>query len=181
MNKWNSKSVKSLGKYKIFEIFKEIVENPRNKMEMDFYYLKLSNWTVVVPVTIDNKFVMVKQFRVGAKKFFYEFPGGLIDKGEEPVDAAKRELTEETGFFSENLKFLGEVYPLPAFQTSKCYIYLAENVKYIGGVSLDAGEDIETVILEKEEIENLLLNNQLDNAIMMLAYLKYKYFLCRNI
>jgi 8-oxo-dGTP pyrophosphatase MutT (NUDIX family) len=170
---WKSKSLKLLGKYKIFEIYEEIMINPRNGKSIDFYYLDLSDWTVVIPVTDKNEIVMIKQYRVGAKKYFYEFPGGLIDKGECPSDAAKRELKEETGYFSEKLTLLSEVYPLPAFQTSKCYIYLAENVEFTGEISLDAGEDIETLILPVDKVKKMLNENMLDNSIMMLAFLLY--------
>ncbi len=173
--KWQSKSLVSRGKYKIFEIFEEQLINPRNNKAIDFYYLKLSDWTVVVPVTKDNEFVMIKQYRVGAKKYFYEFPGGLIDKGEVPVEAAKRELLEETGYYSDTFELLTEVYPLPAFQTSRCYIYTAKNVEFKKEISLDEGEDIETLLLPLEKVKKMLSNNEIDNSIMTLSILLYLY------
>ena len=170
---WQSKNIKSLGKYKIFEIFEEKVINPRNNKELNFYYLNLADWTVIIPITQDNKVVMVKQYRVGAKKYFYEFPGGLIDKGETSLQAAKRELLEETGYYSDKLQLLTTVYPLPAFQTSKCYVYVAKEAKFIKEVSLDDGEDIETIVFPLEKVKNMIFNNKIDNAIMMLAFLAY--------
>ena len=175
MHNWKTKKIESLGKFKIFEIFKEIVENPRNNHLIDFYYLKQSNWTVVIPITNNNEYVLVKQFRIGAKKVFYEFPGGLIDKGEEPINAAKRELLEETGYTAKNFKLITETYPLPAFQTSKCFIFAAENAKFSQKISLDPGEQIETVILNENQVIDLILTNNFDNAIMMLSFLIYKF------
>jgi ADP-ribose pyrophosphatase len=170
---WEIKNVKSLGKYKIFELFQEKVINPRNNKLLDFLYLKLSDWTVVVPITRDNHIIMVKQYRIGAKKYFYEFPGGLIDRGEEPLHAAKRELSEETGYYSDKFTLLTEVYPLPAFQTSKCFIYLAEEVEFKSEINLDDGEDIETVVFTLDEVKEMIKNNKIDNAIMMLAFLTF--------
>ncbi len=160
--------------FNFFQVLKEKYINPRNKKEVFFYHLKLSDWTIVIPETENKKIVMVKQFRPGAKKYFYEFPGGLIDKNENPIDAAKRELLEETGYFSDKFELLNVSYPLPAFQTSKCYIYLAKNVKKIKDtLKLDDGEDIEVFEEDIENIENMLYTNKLDNSIMALGFCLY--------
>jgi len=170
MVNWKSISKKSLGKYRIFEIFEEILINPRNSYKHKFYYLDLSDWTVIVPVTKNKEIVMIKQFRVAAKKTFYEFPGGLIDKDETPIDAAKREMLEETGYDTKNIKFLAEGYPIPAFQTSKCTLFLATDCTKKDVQKLDEAENIEVVLFSIEEVKEMFYNNKLDNAIMSWAF-----------
>ena len=173
-NNWkllNSKIEKDLN---FFQVIKEKYVNPRNRKEVVFYHLKLRDWTVVIPVTKNKELVIVKQFRPGAKKYFYEFPGGLIDREESPQQAAKRELLEETGYNTEKLILLNESYPLPAFQTSKCYIFLAENVvKQNNYLKLDEGEDIEIMLLPFQKVKDLFLQNKFDNSIMALAFSLY--------
>ena len=174
MSNWKLLENKEVKDFNFFKVIREKYLNPRNRKEVYFYHLKLSDWTIVVPETSDNRIVMVKQFRPGAKKFFYEFPGGLIDKNEKPLDAAKRELLEETGYYSENFKLLNVSYPLPAFQTSKCYIYYAKNVKKVKDLlNLDDGEDIEVMEMDIDKIKQMLFNNYLDNSIMALGFSLY--------
>ncbi len=172
--KWQLISDEIVKDFNFFKVIREKYINPRNNKKVFFYHLKLSDWTVIIPITEENKVIMVKQFRPGAKKYFYEFPGGLIDKNENPEQAAKRELLEETGYYSDNLTLLNVSYPLPAFQTSKCFIFLAENViKKNNYLQLDEGEDIEILNMSVDDVKNLLFQNKLDNSIMALAFSLY--------
>ncbi len=174
MGDWQLLEETIVNDYNFFKVLKEKYINPRNKKEVNFYHLKLSDWTIVIPETVNKKIVMVKQFRPGAKKIFYEFPGGLIDKNETPISAAKRELLEETGYYSDDFELLNVSYPLPAFQTSKCYIYYAKNVKKINNkLKLDDGEDIEVFEEDIDEIKEMLFSNKLDNSIMALGFSLY--------
>jgi ADP-ribose pyrophosphatase len=84
---------------------------------------------VVVPVTNDGKIVMVTQYRFQVDKNLLELPAGKLSKGEDPFICAVRELEEETGYKSDNMKELGSIYTTPGYSTEKLWIYLAKDLK----------------------------------------------------
>lgn len=84
---------------------------------------------VVVPITNEGKIVMVTQHRFPVDKILLELPAGKLSKGEDPFLCAVRELEEETGYKSDNVKELGSIYTTPGYSTEKLWIYLAKNLK----------------------------------------------------
>ena len=95
---------------------------------------------VIVPVKEDGKIVMVKQFRYPFQKFLIELPAGKLDKNEDPMHCAIRELEEETGYKSENVIKLGSIYTTPGFCSEELHIYLAKNL-VPGNHDREEGED----------------------------------------
>lgn len=83
---------------------------------------------VVLPVTNENKIVFVNQFRYPFQKFLLELPAGKLEINEDPQLCASRELTEETGYSSEKISKLGEIYTTPGFCSEILHIYLAEEL-----------------------------------------------------
>lgn len=83
---------------------------------------------VVVPVTDEGKIIFVKQYRYPFNEWMYELPAGKLEKGEDPFICATRELTEETGYTSNNISKLGRIYTSPGFCDEILHIYLAENL-----------------------------------------------------
>ena len=83
---------------------------------------------VVVPVTEEGKIIFVKQYRYPFNEWMYELPAGKLEKGEDPFICATRELTEETGYTSNNISKLGRIYTSPGFCDEILHIYLAENL-----------------------------------------------------
>ncbi len=79
----------------------------------------------IVPQTDQNKVVLVRQYRHPIKKAIWELPAGRVDKNEDPVNAAKRELKEETGYIAGKLESLGIIYPLPGYSTEVLYFFKA--------------------------------------------------------
>lgn len=85
---------------------------------------------VVLPIDKNGEIIFVKQFRYPFQKFLIELPAGKLEIGEDPQYCAKRELTEETGYFSDNISKLGQIYTTPGFCTEILHIYLADELDY---------------------------------------------------
>lgn len=104
---------------KIDEI--EYVSGNKGIREVAIHY----GGAVVVPVTDEGKIVMVTQFRYPFEKYLLELPAGKLDKNEDPLNCASRELTEETGYTAGKIEKLGKIYTTPGFCTESLHIYLA--------------------------------------------------------
>ncbi|MBP5260616.1 MAG: NUDIX hydrolase [Clostridiales bacterium] len=93
----------------------------------------------ILPVDRDLNCYMVKQYRSGADEVLIEVPAGKIEKGEDPLECALREIEEETGFESGNVISLGSMCATPAYCSERIHMYLATDLKY-KGVKPDKGE-----------------------------------------
>jgi 8-oxo-dGTP pyrophosphatase MutT (NUDIX family) len=85
-------------------------------------------------------------------KVSLEFPGGVIDPGEDPKAASARELTEETGYIAEELTLIGEINPNPAFMSNTCYTYLARGLHKKQDQDLDENEVIDVELVPVDSI-----------------------------
>ncbi len=116
---------------------------------------------VVVPVTDEGKIIMVTQHRFPVNKVLLELPAGKLSKGEDPFVCAVRELEEETGFKSDNVKELGSIYTTPGYSTEKLWIYLAKDLKP-GNHNREEGEyGMEVFELTLNEIEEKIYNGEI--------------------
>lgn len=138
----------------------------------DYIIMNARDWVMVIPEK-DGKFLMVKQFRHGENALSVEFPGGVIDAGENPADAAKRELEEETGYKAGKLIKLGEVNPNPALFSNHFHIYLAEDLIETGVQHLDHDEMINYIELDKKEVLDAMGSVQFPHALTATALCLY--------
>lgn len=137
-----------------------------------FTIVKMRDWAVIVPVTKEGKLVLVKQYRVGTQDVGYEFPGGALEKGENAMEGAIRELAEETGYEGK-FSTLCEMAPNPAFMDNTCYLYLAEDCVRTGELNLDPFEDLEPVEFSLEEVGEMILDGSIVHSISIAAYGSY--------
>ena len=158
---------------RIFDVEFHRYINPYTKKEHEFVILNSPNWINVVPVTKDGRILFIKQFRPGNNKISLEVPGGLVEKGEEPLQSAIRELKEETGGVAKNWKLIGKVYPNPAFQNNLLYTFLAEDVEIVSSTAFDEGEYIEIEFIEREKVLELIKTGVIDHSLVIIALFWY--------
>lgn len=155
-----------------FSVVTQKVQLPDARILDPYFVVNVPNWANIIIATPNNELVMVKQYRQAAQAFTIEPAGGLIDENENPMQAAIREMQEETGYTSNEVSLLSEVYPNPALQPTKAYFYLAENAELTLQKNLDAFEDIEIVILPKQQVLDMLHNNEFTNGVQVGAIYK---------
>lgn len=131
----------------------------------DYYVLEYPDWVNAVALTTDHKMILVRQYRYGGDIVSLEIPGGVIDEGEDPETAIKRELLEETGYTFAHCEQIAILYPNPATSTNKTYTYLLK-----GGVKTDEQhlDDHEILNVEEytiEEVKQLLKENKIAQAL----------------
>jgi len=162
-----------------FTIKKNRCRSPRTGKEHDFYVFDSSSWVNIIPITEDDKIVMVRQYRHGCNCMLLEVPGGLVDNGDKnSVETAKRELLEETGYISEDITHISTVYPQPAFINNQGMTFVAKRARKVSSQSLDDAEDIEVVLMEQEKIQKMLLSGDLRHGQTVMAL--SLYFLMRK-
>ncbi len=174
IKKWETISSENLIDLKIFNALKKKRINPVNERADDFIVLDSHDWVNIIPITKDNKIVMIEQYRHGSDSVTLEIPGGLIEKGEEPRVAAERECMEETGYFgSSNAIQTGMSLPNPAFLNNKCYSYIWFDCEKKLEQNLDLNEVINVKELSIEEIKTYIDNGTINHSVILTAFLFY--------
>jgi ADP-ribose pyrophosphatase len=120
-----------------------------------------SGGVAVVAITESNEILMVRQYRKAMEKNLLELPAGKLEVGEDPIECAKRELEEETGYRANSIREISGFYTAPGFCSEKVYVYLAKELEFIGA-RLDDGEFLEVEKYKLSEVEELL--GQLEDA-----------------
>jgi ADP-ribose pyrophosphatase len=141
-SRWVRESERTLVSTKVLDLRTEHFRHPARGTEKDFVIIHAPDWVNVVAVTADARIILVRQFRFGINAFSLELPGGVIEKGEDPLAAGLRELSEETGYGGGKARMLGSVNPNPAIQDNRCHFVLVEGVVPTDPLKWDDDEEI---------------------------------------
>ena len=130
----------------------------------------------VIAITPEGRVPMVRQFRYPFMAETLEIPAGKLEKGEEPLACAVRELSEETGYTAGRMISLGTLLPSPGYCAETLYIYLALDVTP-GRAHLDQGEFLNVEYYPLQELHRMVMSGQLTDAKTVLAVLKAEFYL----
>ena len=152
-------------------------ELPSGLILEPFFVIHEPDWVNILAVDDAQRILVVRQYRYAGNIVCTELPGGVVDPGEELLDAAKRELLEETGFEAEVWDYAGSLLANPARQTNKVHLFVARQLTPKSEQSLDVSEDIAFAFMSQEAIELALQSGQFSQAIHVGSYYRGLHFL----
>lgn len=156
---------------KILHVYKDTIELP-NKKEAFREYIKHIGAVCVIPVTNDGNVILVKQYRYAVERELLEIPAGKLDSSDEdPLDAAIRELKEETGAVAEKITPLGLYLGSPAILSEKIHMYLATGLTF-GETSPDEDEFLEICKIPLEKAVEMVLDGEIPDGKTQAAILR---------
>lgn len=158
---------------KLFDYYHDKVQAPNGHIDQ-YDFIKHKGAGAVVPVTDDGKLLMVKQYRNAIDRLTIEVPaGGRLDENEPTYETAKRELEEETGYYSDDIELLVSVCTTIAFCNEKIDIYVAKNLVKTE-TNLDEDEYINVEAYDVDELVQMIYAGKIQDAKTMAAILAYK-------
>ena len=164
--KWKVLKSEYLFKRPWLTVRRDCVELPDGRQNPEFYVLEYPDWVNVIAITEDGQFVMERQYRHGLGKTCFEIPAGVMEKGETPLEAAKRELMEETGYGEGEGTNIMNVSGNSSTTNNISHCFVAKGVKKISGQHLDSTEDLEIVLLSRDQVKDLMVNDQIRQSLM---------------
>ena len=155
---------------RIFTVERRPSRSPRDERVHVFDVIRSCDWVNIIPITDDERVVMVRQHRHGIEGFTLEVPGGMIDGDESPIVAARREMTEESGYDTEDVRPLGKIHPNPAIMDNRCHTFVAYGAKHVNDCRFDGTEECEVVLVPLAEIPDRIRDGTITHALVVVAF-----------
>ncbi len=170
----NYKRLKRIPVHKghIIDMYTDVIELPNGK-EAHWDYIHHKGAAAIVPVDKDGKIIMVRQYRNAIEKYSLEIPAGGLNAGEDMISCASRELEEETGYTSKNIKHLITLYTTVAFCNEQIGIFYSNELEPTAQ-NLDEDEFVTIERYSLEELVEKIFTGEIDDAKTISAILAYK-------
>lgn len=173
--KWKVLGSEYLFRQPWLTVRRDHVKLPSGVEMPDYYVLEYPEWVNIIATTPDGLMLLVRQYRHGLQWTGYELCAGVVDQGETPIEAARRELLEETGYAGGQWSELTVLSPNPTSCSNLCHCFIAEGVTQVAPPSQEATEDITSHLFSPGEVLELLRSDMIRQALMSAALWKYFY------
>lgn len=173
MEKWEVLGREYLYRRPWLTVRRDRVRLPTGAVNDEYYVLEYPTWVNVIAIDREGRFVMVEQYRHGLQEVFTELVAGVAEEGEAPLEAAQRELLEETGYAGGTWRLNTVLSANPGSQNNLSYSFIATGVERVAEQHLDETEDVAVRLLSRDEVLQLLRSDTLKQALMAAPLWKY--------
>jgi len=160
----------------LFRVTHDIAVDPKTGFRIERSVVRHAGSAVMMAVDEKKCILLVRQFRLPAMKKMWELPAGKVDDGEKPLQAARRELIEETGYIAGRLKSLGDFFTSPGILSEKMYVFAAYDLTRAQGAALEEGEEIELAPANLDEAIDMIRYGQIKDAKTIATLMMYDRF-----
>jgi ADP-ribose pyrophosphatase len=144
-----------------FSLRSDRLQLPDGEIKDPYYVIERPDAAIIFPLTVDGEVVLVSQYRPPLETMELGLPAGLVEDGERPEEAARRELSEETGYAGGEWELLGSVASSPSLKDNRAYLFLARSVKKTAAPDPDEHELVEVVRVPVEELSSLVRSGKI--------------------
>lgn len=166
---WERVETRRVAEYEMFSVREDRSRSPKDGELHTFQVAESPGGVAVIALTGDGRMVMVEQFRHGPRRAGLELPSGVVDEGEGPEEAARRELREETGYEGGEPRVLGCIELNPSWQATQVHAVLVRGVERSGEKDEDEGEDIRVRLLPVAEVRRRAASGEIDAGATLCA------------
>ena len=157
----------------LFRVTEDRAVDKKTKFEIKRSVVRHAGSAVMMAVDDKKRILLVRQYRLPADSYMWELPAGRLDAGEKPLQAAKRELAEETGYQAKTWTKLVSFYASPGYVQERMTIFLATDLK-AGEATPMEDERIEAKWFKAKEVRQMIEDGEIEDAKTMLGYYRWK-------
>jgi 8-oxo-dGTP pyrophosphatase MutT (NUDIX family) len=165
---WRLLGIREVFSCRLFKLKVKEFLSPRTGKPHEFYQIETRDWVGIIPL-LNEEVILVRQFRHGSEEMSLEIPGGIVDE-DDPLQAALRELEEETGFKAKRIELLGVLKPQPALFNNRFYVFLARELEKVGDPLPEETEQIELVKMPLSQVLKDMASGKIDHALVLAAF-----------
>ncbi|HWB86961.1 MAG TPA: NUDIX hydrolase [Bryobacteraceae bacterium] len=158
----------------LFRVTEDEAVDPKSGFEIKRCVVRHIGSAVMMAVDEKQRILLVRQYRLPASKYLWELPAGRLDDGETPLQAAKRELKEETGYRARTWKKLASFWVSPGYVQERMTIFVATNLT-AGDATPMEDEQIEARWFTRRELSEMIRDGKIEDAKTIIGFLKWRY------